>query len=130
MSRIIDISPLFSSRMAVFPGDTAFERRELMRELTRDARVRSFVHVERPMTLFSFFSDPSKHAIIRSEKRDSHRSTVAAFLAQTSGSWRHPSRSFLEPARTFVPPDDRCCVFFQVLFSSRTDNKNEKQFST
>jgi hypothetical protein len=30
MSRIIDISPLFSSRMAVFPGDTAFERRELM----------------------------------------------------------------------------------------------------
>jgi arylformamidase len=30
MSRIIDISPVFSSRMAVFPGDTAFERRELM----------------------------------------------------------------------------------------------------
>ena len=30
MSRIIDISPLLSARIAVFPGDTSFERRELM----------------------------------------------------------------------------------------------------
>lgn len=30
MPRLIDISPLLSARTAVFPGDTAFERRDLM----------------------------------------------------------------------------------------------------
>ena len=30
MARIFDISPVISPRLAVFPGDTPFERRELM----------------------------------------------------------------------------------------------------